>query len=426
MPKGDTERLLDILAAKLAIIDRSCESAARSQIDRLLGQVRYQGTGLVPPSLTEAGSIWIRLVRDKAEAFRAEIGRVLEASKDRVPGIEALPLVKAIVDPYFEEAPYAHRLSVFVEALVRQALAHGAHFDPNSHRTDLATTGYLVGLRDALQDARVTLHSELQLHFSAVPQKSIVGRIKDHWVVVSIVTTATVLAFTAGVVSNTKSLYELGERFLMSDEERFTARVALASEVMLADAWEERCGFQLPKGWQLRQDPLYAAADVVPASGSVLDQAGFKLEIAAVEGMVGEIRFYEREYKEGRAKDRGFILTFADQKEAVPEYKREEQFVRSQPLRFRVMYEDGVSTITEAADIMKDSAGRIIVEARLLPTDGSARQTDKFPGYNEFRCSADAKAGQESTVTLCTAILERTLMQRPLGYPAVACEKRSP
>lgn len=154
--------LYELLATKLAAIDRDCESAARTEINHLYSQAVYDGARFRAPSFQEATAIWLRLIIRKEKEFCAEIARVLN-SRQRQPDDHFFVQTTNLIENYFSEHHFATRLSVFTEAIERRAASYGLKFDVHVHQIDFTAAAYRAGMTNELRQARDNTQAELIL-----------------------------------------------------------------------------------------------------------------------------------------------------------------------------------------------------------------------------------------------------------------------
>ncbi|VAW82505.1 hypothetical protein MNBD_GAMMA13-215 [hydrothermal vent metagenome] len=153
--------IVDALKNKLVVIDRKCEETARTEIDELYAEARYEAGRFHVPDFSRVTRVWLELIDRKEAEFNTEIERVLQRSGDSNMDT---PRIVADVDRYFDEKHFINRFDVFVDGIVRQASRYGVKYDPNIYRTDLADAAYRAAVKNRLQAARDSVKSEVQLY----------------------------------------------------------------------------------------------------------------------------------------------------------------------------------------------------------------------------------------------------------------------
>lgn len=161
-----------VLAAKLAAIDRECETTARGEIDFLYSQATYHCGRFQSPSLQEASSVWLRLISRKEKEFCAEITRILATAKQS-PDDELFTHGMRLIEGYMDEQHYLNRLRVFENGLCRKAASYGLVLDPHADRSDHAMALHETGVKNSLRNACTNISAELALHNQSTPPSGV-------------------------------------------------------------------------------------------------------------------------------------------------------------------------------------------------------------------------------------------------------------
>lgn len=155
--------LYNVLTAKLAAIDRECETTACGEIGFLYSQATYHCGRFQSPSLQEASSVWLRLISRKEKEFCAEITRILATAKQS-PDDEFFTQGMKLIEGYMDERHYLNRLIVFGDGLCRKAASYGLVLDLHTYRSDHAMALYEAGVKNSLRNACTNISAELALH----------------------------------------------------------------------------------------------------------------------------------------------------------------------------------------------------------------------------------------------------------------------
>lgn len=164
--------LYNVLTAKLAVIDRECESSARGEIDFLYSQATYHCGRFQSPSLHEVSSVWLRLISRKEKEFCAEIARILATAKPP-PDDEFFTQGMKLIEGYMDEQHYLNRLIVFGDGLCRKAASYGLALDPHTYRSDHAMALYETGVKNSLRNACTNIFAELAHHNQGTPPSGV-------------------------------------------------------------------------------------------------------------------------------------------------------------------------------------------------------------------------------------------------------------
>jgi hypothetical protein len=163
----------DILKARLEAIDADCESAAKMELDMLLGAAPHDNnnTKNCAPSPQAVEAIWLKLIARKEHEFINEIARTLKPEsaggstiQSVVPDKEFVSTVEAMVDAMFAEDRYVDRMRDFYHLAARKAPVDEPSSPRQAKRPDLIDTAYRTGIQNALRRSRQTVLREFDLY----------------------------------------------------------------------------------------------------------------------------------------------------------------------------------------------------------------------------------------------------------------------
>jgi hypothetical protein len=160
------KHMSDVLRTGLQAIDAECESAAKIELEKLLGDPSSgQKPNIPSPQAVEA--IWLRLISRKEHEFVQEISRILKpAHLPSHPSTrkEQLVEVETLVSEMLAEDRYEDRMQCFFRETARSTPGHVPFKDSQAKRLELIDATYRTGVRDALRRARQNILAELNLY----------------------------------------------------------------------------------------------------------------------------------------------------------------------------------------------------------------------------------------------------------------------
>jgi len=160
------KHMSDVLRTGLQAIDAECESAAKIELEKLLGDPSSgQKPNIPSPQAVEA--IWLRLVSRKEHEFVQEISRTLKpahAPSHPITSQEQLVEVETLLSEMLAEDRYEDRMQCFFRETARSKPGHGPNKDSQAKRLELIDATYRTGVRDALRRARQNILAELNLY----------------------------------------------------------------------------------------------------------------------------------------------------------------------------------------------------------------------------------------------------------------------